>query len=161
MRNASTERRWLQVAGLPLRPKAQAVRDELDGMARVELTPHTNRAVIFDADGQPIAVADFNTDALERIQKKAAAGAVGKAVDPAKGDTVIRPIDPNNPEHKAALAGPRVLHGVDDPPPIDLPDYIPDDLPDSETTSRAKLVIGLGAVAFAIAAIGAAVAYFN
>lgn len=160
MRNASTERRWLQTAGLPLTPPAQAVRDELDELDRVEITEFTNRIVLFNPDGEPIGLLDVNPAVLARIKAKVGTPANERQPDPSKGDTVVRPIDPGSPEAALAITGPRILSTPIEPTPIDLPDYEPENgLHEEswcETTSRMRVINWLIVGAIAWAAIAAA-----
>lgn len=163
MRNASTERRWLQTAGLPLPPDAQAVRDELDGIDRIQITPYSNRIVLFDADGEPIGVLDLNTDPLERVRSKTAKPDQPRQPDPAKGDTVVRALDPNDP---LAKSGPRILADDRDPPPIDLPDYTPgdgqaDDFWEGGADHRSKVLVWGCIALIGCLAIAGTAAIFN
>lgn len=126
-RNASTERRWLQVAGLPVHAHVQAVRDEMDLVTHVEVLPVSSRVILYDRDGV-IGALDLMPAAKDRIDAKVAEPEAPPSEPNAeRGDTIVRPLDMNDPDHVAALAGPRMIY---DPrleePPIELPDYSPD-----------------------------------
>lgn len=120
--NPSLDRHWLQVNGLPLPPAAAAVRAEFDRIERVDVIPNSSRTVLWGPENELIGALDLQPAAKARVDAIAEGPAVPEP-DPSKGDTVIRPLDLDNPEHAAALAGPRFIHDPErEPPPRDLPD---------------------------------------
>lgn len=130
--NPSLDRRWLQTAGLPPEPAHAAVRRELDLVTRVRVGENSSRILLM-VDDEVIGALDLVPAVKERIDQVAFAPADAdkltfehglKAARP--GDTIIREFDPNDPTHKAALEGPRIIYDpAAEPLPIDLPDYEP------------------------------------
>lgn len=146
----ATKRSWLQTGGLPVEPIHADLRAEFD---QVQDVAYIGGACfrLLDRNGRQVGLVQFQGDAQGRVDQAVAATterlATGQAkpVDIAAGDTLIRPLDMRDPADRVLAEN--AISGVDavtvpdaerqDPPPIDLPDYVPTD--DDLRVQRAEL----------------------
>lgn len=136
------KRAWIQTGGLAVEPLHRDLRDELD---QVHAVTYLGAACfkLFDAEGRQVGIMQFQGPAQNRVDDAVAesldriARQAEKPADILAGDTVIRELDMSNPEHRdlasramidpaAAVAFPAAERN--DPPPIELPDYVADDV---------------------------------
>lgn len=126
MRNESTERRYLQTAGLPLDPLTKTALAQLLDVDKAHVIESTDSVLFTDPDGSPIGRVDFMPNRMQMIRDAEAKPEATAVPDPSKGDTVVRKLEPGDPRQAGDF---KILHTDNDPPPIDLPDWQPDDEP--------------------------------
>ncbi len=147
----AAKRSWLQTGGLPVEPIHADLRAEFD---RVHDVVYIGGGCfrLRDRAGVQVGLVQFQgeaqsrTDAAVMATTERLATGEEKPVDMLAGDTLIRPLDMRDPTDRvlAETAIGRADASViipdperADPPPIDLPDYIPTD--DDLRAERAEL----------------------
>lgn len=122
--NASLERRYIQVAGLPLNAETeQALKNCMD-VDRAHIVESTDRVLLADRDGKPIGCIDFTPEYMAKVRAAAERGDQGAEPDPKNGDTVVRKLDAAEGRQPGEFT---ILSDDREVPPIDLPDYQPDE----------------------------------
>ena len=139
------QRAWLQTGGLPVLPIHGLMRAAFDQVDRVEYLG-AGCAKLFDAKGVQVGILQFQAALQDHVDKAAldllAAAAAGdepeRQPDREAGDTVIRKLDMTDPVDRetarlASLGNGAIMdQDLTDPPPIDLPDYVPDHADDDD-----------------------------
>lgn len=147
----AAKRSWLQTGGLPVEPIHADLRAEFDQVHDVVYIGG-GCFRLRDRAGVQVGLVQFQGAPQSRIDQAVMATterlATGEAkpVDLAAGDTLIRPLDMRDPVDRelATTAIGKADASViipdperQDPPPIDLPDYVPTD--DELRVERAEL----------------------
>lgn len=124
--NASLDRRFIQVAGLEHDKVGKATLGQILDFDKAHPIDSTDRVLLVDKNGAPICSVDFVPERMMPIRAAQALPDDAPAKpDPSKGDTVIRKVEPGELREAGQYS---VIHDPDrEVPPIDLPDYLPDE----------------------------------